>query len=412
MKRLDPPRRSSECLPIEPAATTTPTLSFSGRSLDSLYFTVSGSAYQPTAPGGAARISGGFRYDLATDSASLDPGTLPPFSQSTAVPPGLSAYPNFIYFEPGKPLLPTSGFGTAIAMAETLRLDCNFDCALQWCRSIFDPTSRDNTWEQCQKRRDNTARSLLFKNTSEVKTIRDDTHDAATAASESKKDKEHAKDEDRMSSILPQRRPSRPKAQANLSTSTTDGVKPTLTPQTSPEENSEELQLQREFSAVQKRRDGPCCPCGPVSGGVARGRAVLLHYLQILLQWADSLMSRNSMEFFQQALIIFNLMDRILGPPPSNVKAHSVLEPMMVANFVASPAPLLPELLRMYDSVADRRHMVHESINAMRQRNETTITSPHPGALTADTTVSRLGATTRKTCHAGLAVNHTASQFS
>jgi hypothetical protein len=130
-----------------PGSTSIPDLTFSGRHLDLLYFTVNNSAWGPP----PTPVPAGFRYDLATDSAVIDPGTLPAFSQNPNIPPGLNCYPNFAYFKPGKPLFPLSTFGTAMAIADMLRADCSFDCALWWFRSVYDPTARDNTWEQCER---------------------------------------------------------------------------------------------------------------------------------------------------------------------------------------------------------------------------------------------------------------------
>jgi hypothetical protein len=312
-RELEPPRRSSEALPIDPVQPA-PVLSFSGRNLDSLYFTVSASEFlipPPKPPSGSTGSStgwtvapGGFRYDIKPDIAVTDVGTLPTFSQNSNIPTGLSAFPNFVYFQPGKPLFPSSKFGTAMTVADALRLDCQFDCALQWYRSIYDPSGRNNTWEQCPKSDRNTVRTKLQSNS--TKTV--------------------------------------------------------ATPQTTPETEDKAIVLQ-------DYKDGPCCTCAPVTGGVGKARAVLLKFLNTLLQWADSLMCRDSMEYFQQAFVIFNQMERILGPTPPNTKSHTSIPSMTVANFAASPAPLNPELMTLYDEVSDRRHLIHQSLNARRQKN-------------------------------------------
>jgi hypothetical protein len=92
-----------------------------------------------------------------------------------------------------------------------------------------------------------------------------------------------------------------------------------------------------------------------------------MSFLRTLLEWADSLMARNSMEFFQQALVIYDFMHRVLGPNPISVKAHDIIHPpMTIATFIASPPPLNPELLLFYDEVADRRRLIHESVNRRR----------------------------------------------
>jgi hypothetical protein len=93
---------------------------------------------------------------------------------------------------------------------------------------------------------------------------------------------------------------------------------------------------------------------------------ILLEYVDILLEWGDHLLSRNTPEASEQALVIYNMVDRILGSRPTEVKAHDKTPTMTVANFTASPAPLNPRLLQLYDRCEDRRHLVHESANGKR----------------------------------------------
>jgi hypothetical protein len=325
-KTLDPPRRSTEGLPIVPGFTTIPDLTFSGRNLDSLYFTVNNSAYGPP----PTPMPAGFRYDLATDSAVIDPGTLPTFAQSSAIPPGLNCYPNFAYFKPGKPLFPMSSFGTAIALADMLRSDCSFECALQWYRSVYDPTARDNTWEQCSK---------------------------STGLESATVVKDHAQNAHQVT-------PAKAPADGSTASGSTEKSPEILTPHSHHDDGDHGKQPDLVRSSG---RDVPCCPCGPVKGGIARSRAVLLQYLQTLIQWGDSLMARNSAESFQQASVICDNIKRILGPTPLNIEAHdNINPPMTVSNFIASPAPLNPELLKLYAEVTDRSALIHDSLNARR----------------------------------------------
>jgi hypothetical protein len=119
------------------------------------------------------------------------------------------------------------------------------------------------------------------------------------------------------------------------------------------------------------RRDNlPCCPSEPVSDEVARRRAILLHYLETLLQWSDALMCRNSPEAFQQATVICDTLARVLGPEPARVLVRDDGEsPMTVAAFVPRPAPLNPRLTALYGRAADRRALVHHCVNGRRLRN-------------------------------------------
>jgi hypothetical protein len=124
--------------------------------------------------------------------------------------------------------------------------------------------------------------------------------------------------------------------------------------------------------------NAPCCPSSPVTDSFGRGRAVLLEYLDNLLQWGDQLMGKTSMEALQQALTIFNVAQRILGPTPLRVSAQSGNTTMTVGNFVAASAPLNPHLLKLYDQVSDRRALVHDSLNRRRLPNGVGKKEPAP----------------------------------
>jgi hypothetical protein len=93
-------------------------------------------------------------------------------------------------------------------------------------------------------------------------------------------------------------------------------------------------------------------------------RASLLEFLKTVLVWGNSLLQHKSMKAVHQALLVFNIMDRLLGPRPKTVDAHDRgLSAMTVANFVASPAPLNLELLKFYDLVDDRQTLIREADN-------------------------------------------------
>lgn len=135
---LSPPRRSTDSVPFDDSGDTL-SLAFNGRQFDSLLFNLFGGATK------------GFRYDIATDSAVATPQVVPDTFPSTNGPAGLGAYPSFAYFSPGSPIFPVSTFGSALAIAGSLRSQCKFDEALAWCKSVFDPVQRENTWAQCRR---------------------------------------------------------------------------------------------------------------------------------------------------------------------------------------------------------------------------------------------------------------------
>jgi hypothetical protein len=118
--------------------------------------------------------------------------------------------------------------------------------------------------------------------------------------------------------------------------------------------------------------DAPCCPSESLNDDVARNRAVALHYMETLLAWADALMCWNSPETSQQAVVILEALERLLGSRPTTILAQDVRSksnPMSVSKFYASPAPLNPRLLALYDRGADRLALVHACLNAHRRRN-------------------------------------------
>jgi hypothetical protein len=125
-----PPRRSEQGVPL--GSTYNPKLTFTGRTFDSLNFTIEGMQ--------------GFRYDIATDSAIVIPQAVPDNNPVLPLPAALTAFPYFVYFEPGAPLVPTSPFCTTIAIANTFRSQGRFEDALNWYRAAFDPLQSSNSW--------------------------------------------------------------------------------------------------------------------------------------------------------------------------------------------------------------------------------------------------------------------------
>jgi hypothetical protein len=76
---------------------------------------------------------------MATDSANVLSKNVPdPAIDPASFPPHLTAYPFFIYFEPGAPVIPPSNFSTALTIAGTLRSHCRFEAALKWYERVFN----------------------------------------------------------------------------------------------------------------------------------------------------------------------------------------------------------------------------------------------------------------------------------
>jgi hypothetical protein len=104
---------------------------------------------------------------------------------------------------------------------------------------------------------------------------------------------------------------------------------------------------------------GACCDATDISCDQARDRAVLLHYLETLVEWSDALRHRgNSPEAFQQAWALLDVAERILGRPPRPVRLEPPALPPNVAAFTPAFAALNPRLLDLYGVVADRLGLI------------------------------------------------------
>ncbi|KUJ20811.1 uncharacterized protein LY89DRAFT_455463 [Mollisia scopiformis] len=220
-----------------------PALDLVGRQADSLLLNANGVA--------------AFQYNIADDSVSnliddVSSGSsavpIIPVIDTSQFPKPLSAYPYFVYFEPGAPLVPPSNFSTALSVAQTLSSQGSFEAALKWFDLAYDqpgsPLKRDNSW------------------------------------------------------------------MSNPATST--------------------------------------------NSGDTRTKAILLEYLDTLLQWGIQLSRKDEIESSRQALVIFNLIDDILGDRPIEVFSDDTGSgSMTIQNFSPAPLPLNPRLVALYDSVAD-----------------------------------------------------------
>ncbi|SDZ49779.1 hypothetical protein SAMN05421684_5787 [Asanoa ishikariensis] len=134
-------RRSAEELRV---SAPDPELVFTGREDDSLRFTVQGGI----APRGyAAAPPPGFRYDLATDTATPVPEVLEPPAPAPGRHPGdLDAFPFFAFHDPGAPILPLSPHAPAVTVAASLRAHCRYEAALRWYELVSAPLRSDNAW--------------------------------------------------------------------------------------------------------------------------------------------------------------------------------------------------------------------------------------------------------------------------
>jgi hypothetical protein len=112
---------------------------------------------------------------------------------------------------------------------------------------------------------------------------------------------------------------------------------------------------------------GACCDPSDVTCDEARDRAVVLHYLETLVEWSDALRHReNAPEAFQQAWALLDVAEHILGRPPRPVRLVPPAAPSNVATFAPAFAPLNPRLVDLYETVADRMSLIRTCQSARR----------------------------------------------
>jgi hypothetical protein len=113
-----------------------------------------------------------------------------------------------------------------------------------------------------------------------------------------------------------------------------------------------------------------CCASDPISDREAKAQAVLMHYLETLLQWGDAFFRKNTPEAFQQARLIFDTAAKILGPTPITVFSEEKnLQPAIVAQFKPDCAPINLRLMCLYTRVNDRLDLIHSCLNSKRLKN-------------------------------------------
>ena len=297
-------RRSHEGVAIAPGANAD--LIFTGRVADSLRFEVTGGV---APPGFELTPPPGFRYDLPTDLAEVMPPVVPPLP-----PPGpflttFSAFPYFVFFTPGAPLVPLTIFSQAVVVARWLRLHCRFEAALHWLDLSFAPLHDDARW--C--------------------------HGAPPST---------PGNPDQPTGAVPARR----RRRGTVGRGDTPPAAIVVPPST---------------------RDA-CCKGGKVSCEEARDRAITLAYLETLLEWADAAMRRNAPEAFQLARLIIEMAARIAGETPWTIHdSEELTPPPEVSAFVPLPPPLNPRLMNLYERIEDRLALVRACLNARRLKSGT-----------------------------------------
>jgi hypothetical protein len=112
---------------------------------------------------------------------------------------------------------------------------------------------------------------------------------------------------------------------------------------------------------------GACCDATDVTCDQARNRAVVLHYLETLVEWSDAVGHRDvSVEALQQARGILDVAEMILGKTPRVIRLQPPATASTVAAFRPDFAPLNPRLMELYACVRDRMDLVRSCESAHR----------------------------------------------
>jgi hypothetical protein len=110
-----------------------------------------------------------------------------------------------------------------------------------------------------------------------------------------------------------------------------------------------------------------CCDAADVPCDKAEQRAVLLFYLETLVEWGQALTRRRrTPEAAQQARVIFDAARVILGTIPLSVRMPEPSTPATVGAFAPQAASLNPRLLDIYERVADQLALIHHGLEARR----------------------------------------------
>jgi hypothetical protein len=340
------PRRSTECVPVDGQ----PDLVFLGRAWDSLTFEVS----QTTPPQPPSTSGSGFRYDLASDQAVALPEVLPAPNPTTTYPDPLPSYPFFVYERPGARLFPASWFATSLTVAGALRARCGYELALRWYGRAFKPLQADCAWMHCPDSNGTHSGSDADARGAQA------APEAPVAAAGPTQDQisqraheiweQHGEHEGEAAQDWQQ-------AIAELQAE----EEPTHPPQ---------ADVAAQSDAITGRPPGACCDASQVTDQGARNRAVTLHYCRTLVEWGDAVMrSGHSPEAFQQARVLYETAARITGRRPRTILLPEPANRSTVMAFVPAYAPLNPQLMDIYDLVADRLELIRRSVDERRLRN-------------------------------------------
>ncbi|MGO4186812.1 neuraminidase-like domain-containing protein [Pseudarthrobacter sp. TAF60_1] len=370
------PRKSFTGVKIpEGASAASTTLTLVGRQRDSLLLRVGGASLTP---GAAPPPDPGFRYDMASDQAIVVPQVTPDKVIKPKDNPGMgkiSAYPYFLYFDPGAPLFPSDPFAEAVTVACTLRARCGHEAATAWYTTSYDPMLGDNRW--CPPGRRTTP------------------HDTGDMGDSTGDNTEGTTGTGTNAGVVVLAEPSgegdeaRPATGRGRRTVAAAGGRRRGTRTDTPSDTPPELPVLAMRSQYQLDR---CCDGTGADDATARQRHLTLEYLETLLEWAHCAELERTAAGRIRARLILDGAAKVLGPTPptthgcgtphtpgdvrhpegsgrdkpsprsTSTEGRGIVgateggeKPGSVATFTPCGAPLNPWLMSLFERVADRR---------------------------------------------------------
>ena len=130
------------------------------------------------------------------------------------------------------------------------------------------------------------------------------------------------------------------------------------------------LEKSQEKARDQGAFQGACCNSADVSDDDVRNRAITLHWCHTVMDWGDAIMRcQRSPEGFEQARTLYDAVARVTGPRPRVVRMPEPTTVQSVSSFVPAYPALNPQLIDLYDQVADRLESIRCCLDARRLRN-------------------------------------------
>lgn len=100
-----------------------------------------------------------------------------------------------------------------------------------------------------------------------------------------------------------------------------------------------------------------------------QNKAIVLHYLDTLLEWGDALMKQHSPESFQQARLVYDTACKLLGTCPTTIIETNTVTTATIASIATNKKGLNPRLMNIFETTEDRLDLIRSCQNAYRYKN-------------------------------------------